>query len=408
MILVPLLLALLAAAPQDPKPPDAKPPDPKPPTASPSLFGTGLITLPDTKTLPRGTWSLSTTLYNRDRDPLGIDVFDYGLAATVGLTPRMEAYGSFVWSRVVVVPDQSQTWPALPPPPIDLVLPEGMEVPERPYYAITPSFPFANGRGDQAFSDLVPGDLILGVKRRLRDGDEKHTGYAIAGELKLPVTRRLGALQSGSGTGGFDLTGRAIAQKKFENTDIITSAAFTYVGRTPLPDRLLVANPDGTAIVDEPLRLPSRIELGVGLRHPVSPRVDIVGEAVATLEIYGSETLDRVQPFDLLIGFQGRPGRVRITTAILYAAGSPPSGVVRPSPLAGFVDLTRANEGDIRSYLQAGGLGGAAAEVRPGVQIVTPAVAGAALPMGARVIPDTYTIISEHQLGLVVMLGWAF
>src|SRR6187549_3590250 len=189
MILVPLLLALLSAAPADPKPDDAKPPDPKPPTASPSLFGTGLITLPDTKTLPRGTWSLSTSLYNRDRDPLGIDVFDYGLAATVGLTPRLEAYGSFVWSRVVVVPDQSQTWPALPPPPIDLVLPEGMAVPERPYYAITPAFPFANGRGDHSFSDLVAGDIILGVKRRLRDGDKSHTGYAVSGELKLSVTR---------------------------------------------------------------------------------------------------------------------------------------------------------------------------------------------------------------------------
>jgi hypothetical protein len=398
MTLVPLLLALLAVAP----------PDPKPLTPAPSLLGSGLITLPDTRTLPRGRWGLSTTLYNRDRDPLGIDVFDYGLAFAAGLTPRMEAYGSFVWSRVVVVPDQSQTWPALPPPPIDLVLPEGMAVPERPYYAITPAFPFANGRGDQSFSELVPGDLILGVKRRLRDGDENHTGYAVAGELKLPVTRRLGALQSGSGTGGFDLTARGIAQKRFQNTDIITSAALTYVGRPPLPDRLLVANPEGTAIVDEPLHLPSRIELGVGLRHPISPRVDIIGEAVATLEVYGSDTLDRVQPFDLLLGFQGRPGRVRITTAILYAAGSPPSGVVRPSPLAGFVDLTRASIDDARGYLQAGGLGGAAAEVRPGVQIVTPQVTGALLPAGARVIPDTYTIISEHQLGFVVLLGWAF
>lgn len=400
MTLVPLLLALLAAAPTDPQP------SPLPP--SPSLLGSGLITLPDTRTLPRGRFEIATTLYNRDRDPLGIDVFDYGIAFAAGWKPKMEAYGSFVWSRVVVVPDQSQTWPALPPPPVDLVLPESMAVPARPYYAITPTFPFANGRGDQRFTDLVTGDLVLGVKARLRDGSETRAGLAVAGELKLPLTRRLGALQSGSGTGGFDLTARGISEKRFAGTDVVTSVALTYVGRTPLADRLLVANPDATAIVEEPLHLPSRLELGVGLRHAVSPRVAVVGEAVATMEVYGTKTLDRVSPLDLLIGIQGRPGRVRITTAILYAAGSPPSGIVRPSPLAGFVDLSRVSESDARTYLQAGGVGGAAAQIRPGAQLVTPRVAGAALPTGARVIPDTYTIISEHQIGFVFILGWAF
>jgi hypothetical protein len=283
-----------------------------------------------------------------------------------------------------------------------------MAVPARPYYAITPTFPFANGRGDQRFTDLVPGDLILGVKRRIRDGDDTHAGYALAGDIKIPLTRRLGALQSGSGTGGIDLAARAIARRRFEDTDVITSLSLTYVGRSPLPDRVLMANPDGAALIDEPLRLPSRLELGVGLRHAVSPRVALVGEAVATMELYGAKTLDRVFPLDLLVGLQGRPGRARITTAILYAAGSPPSGIVRPSPLAGYVDLTRASLPDTRRYLQGGGLGGAAAQIRPGVQIVTPRVPGEALPEGARVIPDSYTIISEHQLGLVFIVGWTF
>lgn len=394
----PLLLALLAAAA----------PESQPPPPSPSLLGSGLITVPDTRTLPRGRFTVATTLYNRDRDPLGIDVFDYALAFAVGVKPRVEAYGSVVFSRVVVVPDFSQTWPALPPPPVDLVLPQAMAVPERPYYAITPTFPFANGRGDQRFTDLVPGDLVLGAKRRLRDGDERRTGFAVSGEIKLPISRRLGALQSGSGTGGIDLTARAISEKRFAATDIITSASVTYVGGAPLADRLLLANPDGTAVVEEPLHLPSRLELGVGLRHAVSRHVALVGEAVATIEVYGTRTLDRVSPLDLLAGVQARAGRARITTSVLYAGGSPPSGIVRPSPLAGFVDLTRVSVSDARGYLEAGGLGGAAAQIRPGVQVVTPRVAGAALPTGARVIPDTYTIISLHQLGLVCVLGWTF
>ena len=371
-------------------------------------MGTGLLTLQDTRTLPRGRFTIATTLYNRDRDPLGIDVFDYSLAFAVGVTPRIEAYGTGVFSRVVVVPDFSHTWPALPPPPLDLVLPQAMAVPDRPYYAIAPTFPFANGRGDQRFTDLVPGDLVLGVKARLRAGNERRAGFAVGGEIKIPITGRLGALQSGSGTGGIDLSLRGIAEKRFAGMDIVTSGTFTYVGGAPLGDRILMANPEETAIVEEPLRLPSRIDIGAGLRRALSPRLALVGEAVATIEIYGAKTLDRVSPLDLLAGVQARIGRARLTTGVLYAGGSPPSGAVRPSPLAGFVDLSGASEADARRYLQLGGLGGAASRLRPGVQLVTPRVPGAVLPTGARVIPDSYTIISEHQLGYVFVLGWAF
>jgi hypothetical protein len=115
-----------------------------------------------------------------------------------------------------------------------------------------------------------------------------------------------------------------------------------------------------------------------------------------------------VSPLDLLAGVQARAGRVRLTTGVLYAGGSPPSGSVRPSPLAGFVDLSRASDDDARSYLEDAGLGGAAAHLRPRAQLVTPRVPGIALPDGARLIPDSYTIVSEHQLGFVFLLGWAF
>ena len=397
MIPGPLLFALLYTPVPEP-----------PPSPAPALAGTGLLTLADTRTLPRGRFTAALTLHNRDRDPLGIDVFDYALSASAGLGRRSEAYASAVFSRVVVVPDAGQTWPALPPPPLDLVVPHTRSVPSRPYYSITPPFPYANGRGDQRFGDFVPGDLVLGAKMRVRDGDEHRTAVAVAGEVKLPLTGRMGALQSGSGTGGVDLTVTAIAERRFLGADIVTSGALTYVGGVPHADRILVANPDDSDVVEHPLRLPSRLDVGAGVRRALTPRVALVAEAVATLELYGDDTLDRIAPLDLLAGVQARAGRARVTAALLYAGGSPPSGGVRSSPLAGFVDLSRASEGDALRYLERGGMGGAAGHLRPGVQLVTPRVKGEPLPAGARVIPESYTIVSEHQLGFVLVLGWAF
>ena len=46
--------------------------------------------------------------------------------------------------------------------------------------------------------------------------------------------------------------------------------------------------------------------------------------------------------------------------------------------------------------------------LREGAQLVTPRRPGVALPEGARVIPDTYSIVSVHQIGFVLVLGWAF
>jgi len=379
-----------------------------PPLPASSLLGSGLLTLPDTRTMPRGRVNVGPTLHNRDRDPLGLDVFDYSLAFTVGITPRAEAYGRAVFSRVVVLPDFSQTWPALPPPPLDLVMPDGTAPPARPYYAMAPAFPFINGRGDQRFSDLVPGDLIAGAKFRVRDGGEGRSAIAIAGEITVPLTRRMGALQSGSSTGGVDLTARGIVERRFGKFDVLASGAFTYVGRPPHNDRLLTANAEGSAVEEEPLRLPSRFELGGGVRRPLTSRIAVVAELVATFELYGAKTLDRIAPLDLLVGAQARAGRAAVTAGLLYAGGSPPSGVERPSPLAGFVDLSKADLADAAAYLEGGGLGGAVPYLREGAQLVTPRRPGVALPEGARVIPDTYSIVSVHQVGFVLVLGWAF
>jgi hypothetical protein len=374
-----------------------------------SLLGSGLLTLPDTRTLPPRQATAAVTLYNRDRDPLGIDMFDYSVVVAVGVTPKMEAYARGVFSRVVVVPDANNTLPALPPPPLDLVIPRGQPVPARPYYAIYALVPYASGRGDQRFNDFIPGDLTVGAKYRLRPPSGTHPGFAASFEIKAPFSRRFGALQSGSGTGSVDATGRLTVEQRFRGFDAVASGTFTYVGAPSLPDQIMVADDEDASVTSEPLRLPHRAEFGVGLRRRLSRHLALVGEAVADLDISGgTQTLDVAPPLDLLGGFQARIGGFRMAAGVLYHSRALHDGDLHPSPLARFADLSRATAEDIGAYLEEAHLGGAIAHLRPGVQIAAPLVPGVPLPDGARAIPDEYRISSVHQTGLVVVLGWAF
>jgi hypothetical protein len=375
-----------------------------------SMMGSGLLTLPDTRTLEPGHLSFATTLHNRDRDPLGIDMFDYAVVFAAGVTPRIEAYAHGVYSRVVVVPDNSLTTPALPPPPLDLVVPRGRALPARPYYAFYAPLPYANGRGDQRFTDFVPGDLTLGAKYRIGTPTKTRPGLAVNVDLKVPLTRRHTALESGSGTGSLDVGFRVTAEQQLFGFDAVVSGGFTYVGAPSLPDHILIATDREAAVVVERLRLPHRVDAALGVRRPLWRKLALVGEIVANGEIddKGTEILDSAPPLDFLGGLQTRFGGFRLTAGVLYHGRALRDGEVHASPLAGYVDLSRATHEGATGYLNASGLGGAATRLRPGVQIAAPVAPGVPLPPGARIITDTYTISSQHQTGFVVILGWSF
>jgi hypothetical protein len=191
--------------------------------------------------------------------------------------------------------------------------------------------------------------------------------------------------------------------------DVVASGAFTCVGPPLIADRILIAGSDGTTAIAEPLRLPHRVEIGAGVRRSLSRRLAVVAETVATLEVSGrTRTLDAAPPLDLILGLQTRIAGARLTAGLLRHGRSLRTGDVHAAPLAGLVDLSRASELDARQYLRSGGLESAASYLRPGIQWVVPVLPGVAMPPGARVIPNTYTIRSEHQTGLVLSLGWVF
>src|SRR6185436_1332492 len=126
-----LLPVLLLAAP----PVAERPPDPWM-----ALVGSGLLTLTDTATLPRGRVSFALTLDNRDRDPLGLDFMDGAVAWRVGVARWGEAYGQFILNRSVAVPDT----PVHPPPPLDQLVPPGATPPHRPYYSLYSPSPYVD------------------------------------------------------------------------------------------------------------------------------------------------------------------------------------------------------------------------------------------------------------------------
>ena len=67
--------------------------------SSASLSGSGLLTLPDTAILAPGRFTAGLAPDNRDRDPLGLDFFDYAVA---------------VWPRSSSPPPPSRRTPLTP------------------------------------------------------------------------------------------------------------------------------------------------------------------------------------------------------------------------------------------------------------------------------------------------------
>jgi hypothetical protein len=377
-----------------------------PAASSLSLRGSGLFTVPDADVLGRGRVLAGIAVDNRDRDPLGLDLLDGAIIAAAGLGAGLELYGNVVRTRVVALPEN----PPLPPPPLDLVLVAPARVPPRPYYAIYPLVPYVNHRGTARFDAWVPGDAVFGLRRRLWRARGVRPALALAGELTLPLTRELSLMQSGAGTGATDGAVRIVLGWGDTSTRVLASFLYTRTGRPPVDDRLIVADRAGSARVEDvALTLPDRLESSVGVRRPLSAALAAVAEATAVIEVGArTPTLDAAPPLDLIAGVQGRWGHARIGAALRYHGRALSSGARRPSPLAGFVDLTDVAPDALAAYLERAGARAALPWLRERTQRVLSGGALAPLPAGARVIAADYGIRSEHQVGFVIALGWEF
>jgi hypothetical protein len=372
-----------------------------------TLAGSGLMTLPTAQTLRSGRVSLAVNVDNRDRDPLGIDVFEGTVAATVGLGGRIEAYAHDVFSRVISMPEP----PPLPAAPLDLIAPPGRGVPPLPHHTFYGPTPYVDKRGSARFDAFVPGDFVLGAKMRLFGEADRGAALALAGEVKLPLSRSPGDLRSGAGTGGVDLRLRAIGQWRGGRSTLAAMAAYTRTGDGDLGDRWVVVENSGAARAEErPLELADRLGLGIGARYALGGALAAVVEASADIAV-GARTpvLDETTPLDLLGGLQVGGGPLRLTAALRYHGNALPSGARRINPLGGLVDVTDVAAPDLAAYLDRLGAGAAVPLLREGSHRVVAAPAGGpALPAGARRLAADYSVRSEHQIGFVIALGFTF
>jgi len=371
-----------------------------------ALVGSGLFTIPDTSTLPRGRFVAGVTIDNRDRDPLGLDLVDGAIAWNYGLTGWSEAYGRFIFNRSVAVPDT----PVLPPPPLDEILAPGTTAPRRPFYSVYPPTPYVDDTGAIHFGAGTPGDGLVGAKARALAPSGWRPAAAAVLELQFPMARNLRDLQHGAGTGGFDLRLGGIAEWPRGRWSFVASTAFTRVGTPPYPDRRIEWRDGRVTVTDEPLILPHRLDVGVGVRRVLRPDLAAVGEATTVFDV-GQRTriVDRARPIDVLAGLQYRRRRFRVTAALRDHLHALQSMAIRPSPLAGMVDVTEVGNVDLARYLSAIGLSDAVPMLRLGVhRLLVPAPGGPPLPPGSRVIPDTYRIRSEHQVGFLLLWGMTF
>jgi hypothetical protein len=225
------------------------------------------------------------------------------------------------------------------------------------------------------------------------------------------MARAMPDLRSGTGSGTRDAALRATAEWKVGPTDLVASARYTRVGRSAAGDRIIrVAPPQAAEVTDERLRLPDRLDAGLGVRTPLRPGLWLVGEIETSLDYGSSRTpvLDPPHPLDFRVGLSSALGPARLLAALRYHANSARAGD-HPSPLAGMVDVTDVAESELRGWLAGLDAADAFTRLRPGTHRVVAGVgATEPLPAGALRIPETYQTGSRHQVGFTLAIAFAF
>ena len=334
---------------------------------------------------------------NRDRDPLGIDVFDVGFRLRQQVGDHTEVFAAVVADRVISLPEI----PAVPPSPRDLIFAgPSRTIPS----TFNGEFPYVDHRGTARFDAFVPGVATLGFTRSWLSDDGISVGASAA--LVLPMTGTLSALQSGANSGKGDGVLALLFSRPLTGGTVHGRAAFTLTGKGSRPDRSFSVSGNTVTTVETATPIGNRMDLGLAWLRPLTDTLALSLESRLTKEFVGEERFDAISPVDVLVGIHKHFGRFTFSASLLDHLRPLPSGELRSNPLAGAIDLSNVAFLDRNAFLASIGLGAAAGLVREGSHIVVIGSKATKLPVGANFIPPTYNIRSEHNLGYIFNLSF--
>jgi len=343
-----------------------------------------------------GTFTADFYVDDRDRDPWGIDVFDTGLRFRYQAGNNTELFGYAIVDRVVALPEV----PAIPVSPRDLIfLGPARIIPS----VFEGEHPYLDKRGEARFDAFIPGVATIGVSRVLRrDG----LALGLSAGINIPMAGSLNALRSGANSGRPDALFAFLGSHELLGGRIHGRVGYTIAGKGSWTDRSFSVSGNAVQLTEGHPPIGNRLDAGLAWIRSLSRTWALSLEARTKKEFVSEERIDAVSPLDVMMALHKAFGHLTFSASLLDHLGALPSGELRANPLAGAIDLSNVAVQDRNAFLAQVGLGAAASQVRDGAHIVAIGVTSAALPAGALLIPPTYHIRSEHNLGYIFTLTW--
>jgi hypothetical protein len=354
------------------------------------------VSFPSLSLLDARTFSADLYVDDRDRDPWGIDVFDFGLAFKYQAGDRTELFANAIVDRVISLPEA----PAIPSSPRDLVfLGPSRVVPN----AFVGQHPYLDKRGESRFDAFIPGTITVGLTRVLKS---EGLALGVSAAVAIPLAGSLNALRSGSSSGRPDMVFDLLAGHDLGGGRFHTRVGYTIAGNGSWPDRSFAVSGATVQVTETDPPIGNRLDAGLAWIRPITTSFAVGLEARTSREFVSEERIDYITPIDVILGLHKSFGRFTASASLLSHLRALPSGESRSNPLAGAVDLSNVSVADRNAYLARVGLGAAASQLRDGSHVVAIGAPVGSLPAGAVVIPSTYAIRSEHNLGYVFTLSF--
>jgi len=361
-----------------------------------SLDGS-MLTVQEAGVLSPGVFELGLLVDNYDRDPLGIDVVDGGVAWRVGVVRPLELHFGYQLTRSVSSPGSHP----VPSPPLDIVVLDG-GLPADPYRAMYWPMPYL-AHHTARVDDMVSGEYTLGAKVRLFGQRGLRPAVAATSQLTLPSSTAAYELSKGSGSGGLDAGFHVAASWRHQRLRVSANLGVSLTGDLRRGDSFIVVGREGSAL-EHTIRRPRFLHSGLGVGFRVWGGLWALAE-VSGWSPFGDHTpmQNESGASDALAGLQLRVSNLTLGVGIRWHLNAPRDGVtLSTGPLAGAADLTQVSEAERTRFLASIG----ADSQRPEANVVVLGLpADAALPDGARLVARDYQTSTRGNVGVAIRLS---